>query len=71
MLLALNLPLSKRILAHAHWTASQKKMSKSIGNTTDPFQAMETYGVDQIRYFMAIIGGNFRADVGVYRTMLI
>ncbi|KAF9023016.1 hypothetical protein BDZ89DRAFT_956015 [Hymenopellis radicata] len=63
ILLALNLPLQKRILAHAHWTSSQKKMSKSLGNTTDPFEAMETYGVDPIRYFMATIGGNFRDDV--------
>ncbi len=65
ILLALNLPLQKRILAHAHWTSSQKKMSKSLGNTTDPFEAMQTYGVDPIRYFMATIGGNFRDDVGM------
>ncbi|KIY64123.1 hypothetical protein CYLTODRAFT_425519 [Cylindrobasidium torrendii FP15055 ss-10] len=63
MLLALGLPLQKRVLAHAHWTSAQKKMSKSVGNTTDPFAAMDEYGVDQVRYFMAIVGGNFRTDV--------
>ena len=39
-------------------------MSKSLGNTADPFGAIATYGVDQIRYFMANVGGNFRNDVG-------
>lgn len=63
MLMALGLPLQKRVLAHAHWTSAQKKMSKSVGNTTDPFAAMDMYGVDQVRYFMAIVGGNFRTDV--------
>ena len=29
ILLALKLPLQRQILAHAHWTSSQKKMSKS------------------------------------------
>ncbi|PBK93985.1 hypothetical protein ARMGADRAFT_1012130 [Armillaria gallica] len=63
ILLALKLPLQRQLLAHAHWTSSQKKMSKSLGNTTDPFDVMGTYGVDPIRYYMAIAGGNFRDDV--------
>ncbi|KAG7447802.1 uncharacterized protein BT62DRAFT_930842 [Guyanagaster necrorhizus] len=63
ILLALKLPLQRRLLAHAHWTSSQKKMSKSLGNTTDPFDVMGTYGVDPVRYYMAIAGGNFRDDV--------
>ncbi|KAK0499452.1 tRNA synthetases class I (M)-domain-containing protein, partial [Armillaria luteobubalina] len=63
ILLALKLPLQRQLLAHAHWTSSQKKMSKSLGNTTDPFDVMGAYGVDPIRYYMAIAGGNFRDDV--------
>lgn len=35
-LLALGLPLPRRILSHAHWTAGRTKMSKSLGNVVDP-----------------------------------
>ncbi|THV08315.1 hypothetical protein K435DRAFT_832837 [Dendrothele bispora CBS 962.96] len=63
ILLALNLPLPQRLLTHAHWTSSQKKMSKSLGNTTDPFQAMSEFGVDSVRYYLAKVGGRFRDDV--------
>lgn len=64
MLLALSLPLPKTLLTHAHWTANQKKMSKSIGNVADPIEAMDAYGVDGVRYYMAKVGGRFRDDVG-------
>ncbi|KAF9071105.1 tRNA synthetases class I (M)-domain-containing protein [Rhodocollybia butyracea] len=63
VLLALNLPLQRRILAHAHWTSSQKKMSKSLGNTTDPFQAIEEFGIDSVRYYLVKVGGRFQDDV--------
>ncbi|KAF7975153.1 hypothetical protein HWV62_10325 [Athelia sp. TMB] len=63
MLLALGLPLPKTLLAHAHWTAGQRKMSKSVGNVADPGEAMERWGVDGVRYYMAKVGGRFRDDV--------
>ncbi|KAL0569397.1 methionyl-tRNA synthetase [Marasmius crinis-equi] len=63
ILLALGLPIQNRILAHAHWTSSQKKMSKSLGNTTDPFQAIEEFGIDSVRYYLAKVGGRFVDDV--------
>ncbi|KAJ4000009.1 tRNA synthetases class I (M)-domain-containing protein [Lentinula boryana] len=63
VLLALELPLQRQILAHAHWTSSQKKMSKSLGNTTDPFQAIQEFGIDSIRYYLAKVGGRFQDDV--------
>ncbi|KAG7097433.1 hypothetical protein E1B28_004777 [Marasmius oreades] len=63
ILLALELPLQTRILAHAHWTSSQKKMSKSLGNTTDPFQAIEEFGLDSVRWYLTRVGGKFRDDV--------
>ncbi|KAH0605455.1 uncharacterized protein H6S33_004677 [Morchella sextelata] len=56
-LLALDLPLPKQILTHAHWTMNQKKMSKSVGNVVDPFYAMKRYGVDTMRFYMAHDGG--------------
>lgn len=57
------LPLSSKILSHAHWTVSRQKMSKSLGNVADPLAAMSTYGVDIVRYYLAIVGGRFRDDV--------
>jgi len=39
-------------------------MSKSIGNVADPFDAMDEFGVDVVRYYLARVGGRFRDDVG-------
>jgi methionyl-tRNA synthetase len=63
MLLALDLPLPKKLLSHAHWTVNQKKMSKSVGNVADPFEAMDKFGVDVVRYYLTRVGGRFRDDV--------
>ncbi|EGO28063.1 hypothetical protein SERLADRAFT_462513 [Serpula lacrymans var. lacrymans S7.9] len=63
MLQALNLPLSRTLLSHAHWTVQQRKMSKSVGNVADPFEAMDTFGVDVVRFYLARVGGRFRDDV--------
>ncbi|KAJ2797689.1 methionyl-tRNA synthetase, partial [Coemansia furcata] len=64
LLMAAGLPLPKRILAHAHWTMGSQKMSKSKGNVADPFEAIERYGLDTLRYFMIRNGGI--ADDGDY-----
>ena len=64
MLMALSIPLQRTLLTHAHWTIDQKKMSKSIGNVADPFEAMESFGVDVVRYYLARVGGKFRDDIG-------
>ncbi len=51
-LLAAGLTPPKRIFAHGWWTHGGEKMSKSLGNVVDPFKLIETYGVDQVRYFL-------------------
>ncbi|KAG2224893.1 hypothetical protein INT45_010842 [Circinella minor] len=63
-LMAAQLPLPKQILAHAHWTMGKQKMSKSRGNVADPFEVMDTYGVDPVRYYLVRDGGF--ADDGDY-----
>lgn len=55
--MALNLPLPKQILTHAHWTMDRAKMSKSVGNVVDPFFALNTYGIDTLRYYLVRDGG--------------
>lgn len=39
-------------------------MSKSIGNVTDPIQAINEYGLDVVRWYLTRIGGRWRSDVG-------
>ncbi|KAF8272158.1 tRNA synthetases class I (M)-domain-containing protein [Lactarius quietus] len=63
MLQALDLPLPKRLLAHSHWTVNRRKMSKSIGNVVDPFQAIDELGADPVRFYLARVGGRFKDDV--------
>ncbi|KAJ1875758.1 methionyl-tRNA synthetase [Coemansia sp. RSA 990] len=57
MLLAAQLPLPRRILAHAHWTMGAHKMSKSRGNVVDPFAAIDHFGADAMRYYVIRNGG--------------
>lgn len=56
-LMALNLPLPRRFLTHAHWTMNSEKMSKSAGNGVNPFFAIDRFGVDAIRFYMVHEGG--------------
>ncbi|MGC6485159.1 MAG: methionine--tRNA ligase [Candidatus Puniceispirillales bacterium] len=51
-LMAAELPLPKRVFAHGWWTNEGQKISKSLGNVIDPVQIAETYGLDQMRYFL-------------------
>ena len=52
MLMAADLPLPNRIFAHGWWTNEGQKISKSLGNVIDPLQLLESYGLDQTRYFL-------------------
>lgn len=51
-LMAADILPPKRILAHGWWTHDGEKMSKSLGNVVDPFKLIESYGLDQVRYFL-------------------
>ena len=52
LLLANNLSLPKQIIAHGWWTNESRKISKSLGNSIDPNLIIDTFGLDQFRYFL-------------------
>ena len=56
-LMALDLEPPKQILTHAHWTLGHQKMAKSTGNVVNPFFALDRFGVDVMRFYLAHDGG--------------
>lgn len=52
ILMALGLPLPKKVLGHGWLLLQDGKMSNSRGNVVDPVVLCERYGVDAIRYFL-------------------
>lgn len=52
MLHAAGLEQPRTIYAHGWWLTGKTKMSKSLGNVTDPMAMAEKYGVDALRYFL-------------------
>lgn len=51
-LMSADLPLPKQVFGHGFLLNKGEKMSKSVGNVVDPIGMAETYGVDQLRYFL-------------------
>lgn len=52
ILMALDLPLPKKIFAHGWILMKDGKMSKSKGNVVDPIRLTDRYGVDALRYYL-------------------
>lgn len=53
MLLSAGEEPSKQIVIHGFINSGGKKMSKSLGNVVDPFELVEEYGTDAVRYYLA------------------
>ncbi len=51
-LISAGLPVPKRVFCHGFLTVRGEKMSKSVGNVVAPHTLVETFGVDQFRYFV-------------------
>jgi methionyl-tRNA synthetase len=52
MLMSAGVQPSRKILIHGFITAEGQKMSKSVGNVVDPFEVVEQYGVDALRFYL-------------------
>ncbi len=50
MLLSAGLPLPKTIFVHGYITVEGQKMSKSLGNSVDPFALIKEFGAEPVRY---------------------
>jgi methionyl-tRNA synthetase len=51
-LMSAGVPLPRQVFAHGWWTNEGQKISKSLRNVIKPEQLIETYGLDQTRYFL-------------------
>lgn len=72
MLMAMELPLPKKIYGHGWLVIEGDKMSKSKGNVIDPLGLIEEFGADALRYFFLreiILGhdGNFSREALINR----
>jgi methionyl-tRNA synthetase len=52
LLMALGLPLPKKVFAHGWLLMKDGKMSKSKGNVIDPVTLIDRYGLDALRYYL-------------------
>jgi methionyl-tRNA synthetase len=52
MLIAADLPCSRQIFIHGFITSNGQKMSKSLGNVINPYEYVEKYGTDALRYYL-------------------
>ncbi|NMA50758.1 MAG: methionine--tRNA ligase [Mollicutes bacterium] len=73
LLMALDLPLPKRVYGHGWLTIDGGKISKSLGNYKDPREYIDAYGVDAVRYFVLRevpfgSDGNFSEEALILRT---
>ncbi|MFZ2491031.1 MAG: methionine--tRNA ligase [Thermoanaerobaculia bacterium] len=52
-LMAAGLPLPKRIVGHGFWLRDHQKISKSLGNVVRPYNIIDDFGPDALRYYVA------------------
>jgi methionyl-tRNA synthetase len=69
-LMSAGLPVPRRISSHGWWVVEGEKMSKSLGNVVEARKLVETYGLDQIRYFL-LREKPFGADGSMSHTAIV
>jgi methionyl-tRNA synthetase len=52
MLMAAELPVPEHVFVHGYLLMDGEKMSKSLGNVLDPFEIIDRYGIDALRYYL-------------------
>jgi methionyl-tRNA synthetase len=51
LLMAAGLDVPRHVLIHGFLLMDDKKMSKSLGNVLNPFEVLEAFGADALRYY--------------------
>ncbi|MGI8845348.1 MAG: methionine--tRNA ligase [Thermoleophilaceae bacterium] len=52
LLMGADLATPDRVFIHGYLLMDEHKMSKSLGNVLDPFEVMDTYGTDALRFYL-------------------
>ena len=68
-LMAADLPLPKKIVAHGWWTIEGVKMSKSLGNVVCPIKMVDKYGLTAVRHYVLKTGPH--TDDRIFKESLI
>ena len=50
--MAADLEPPRRMAIHGYLLMGEKKMSKSLGNVLDPFEVIERFGADALRFYL-------------------
>jgi methionyl-tRNA synthetase len=64
LLMAAGYEVPRRLFVHGYLLSEGQKMSKSLGNVLDPFEAIEKFGADALRFY-CLREVNFGADGSV------
>ncbi|HEX6640536.1 MAG TPA: methionine--tRNA ligase subunit beta, partial [Thermoanaerobaculia bacterium] len=51
-LMAAGVELPKRVVGHGFWLRDKQKISKSLGNVVRPYNVIEDFGADALRYYV-------------------
>lgn len=51
MLMSAGIELPDRVFGHGYLTKDGQKMGKTLGNVLDPFELVQQYGADAVRYY--------------------
>jgi methionyl-tRNA synthetase len=52
LLMAADLDLPKKLFVHGYLLMDGEKMSKSLGNVLDPFEVIDRFGADALRFYL-------------------
>jgi methionyl-tRNA synthetase len=52
LLMAAEIELPERVFVHGYLLMEGEKMSKSLGNVLDPFEVIERFGADPLRFYL-------------------
>jgi methionyl-tRNA synthetase len=52
LLMAAGIELPRRVFVHGYLLMDGEKMSKSLGNVLDPFEAIDRFGSDALRFYL-------------------